>query len=60
MTFVGLMIVMFSFEYILPIALIGFGILLLVIQFRRRGDVTPVSTIPSSGPEADKPRPLTK
>jgi hypothetical protein len=54
MTFIGLGIFLVSFEYILPIALIGIGVVLLVRQFaRREGMSTP--ELPKTGPQADKP-----
>ena len=52
---IGAGIMVASFQFILPIMLIGIGVAILVIQFgRRSGESTPAQ-LPKTGPEADKP-----
>jgi hypothetical protein len=56
MTLVGLGLFTASFPLIMPIALIGSGVLLLLWQFGRNKESTGTPALPKSGPEADKPR----
>jgi hypothetical protein len=54
MTFIGLGIFMVSVQYILPIALIGLGVAMLIRQFARK-EPAAVPLVPKTGPQADKP-----
>jgi hypothetical protein len=54
MTFIGLGIIMANFQYLVPIALIGMGLALLIRQFARREPVAAPPS-PKTGPQADKP-----
>ncbi len=55
MSLVGLGLFTASFPYILPIALIGSGVVLLLWQFGRK-ESTNTPELPKTGPGADKPR----
>jgi len=52
---IGAGIMVASFQFILPIVLIGVGVAILFIQFGRKGHSTQAE-LPKTGPEADKPR----
>ncbi len=55
MSLIGAGIFMVSFEYVLPVALIVGGVVMLIIQMRRREQAN-AAELPASGPGADKPR----
>jgi hypothetical protein len=56
MSFIGVGIMVASFQYILPVALIGIGVAILLVQFGRNKNGSAPAELPKAGPEADKPR----